>query len=156
MLSQTFQSIAQATRTVFRSWKPLLLTAVVYAALLAAIYSFLAVREASVVQVVTTFALAIVAPLLFFLLQAMITGGIEPDQSVGSFLGRSFVNLWKLLLITLPLIALAVLILYLLNKAQTRLGSSLGEVATDVPRRLGTAASAKPPRPVDCRERVCC
>jgi hypothetical protein len=46
----------------------------------------------------------------------------------------------------LPLIALAVLIAYLLAKAQTRLGSSIPETAQDIPRRLAEGArdNAKP------------
>ena len=35
MLTETFRSIAQAARAVFRNWKAMLLIAIVYAALLA-------------------------------------------------------------------------------------------------------------------------
>ncbi|HKO98161.1 MAG TPA: hypothetical protein VJU86_14280 [Pyrinomonadaceae bacterium] len=153
MLTETFQSIATATRTVFRSWRSMLLIAMVYALLLAALYSFIAVREASVAQVVITFALAIAAPILFFILQAMIMGGIARDEtsaSLGSIVKTSLANFWKLLLITLPLIALAVLVAYLLAKAQARLGSSIPETTAEIPRRLADGARDTS-KPIDWR-----
>lgn len=149
MLTETLHSIAAATRTVFKSWRSMLLIAVVYAGLLATLYSFIAVREASVAQVVITFALAIAAPLLFFILQSMIMSGVANNDeraSIGSIIKASLANFWKLILITLPLIALAVLVAYLLAKAQVRLGSSIPETASEIPRRLADGASdtAKP------------
>ena len=71
MLTETFHSIAAAARNVFSNWRSMLLLAIVYASLLAALYFFVAVREASIAQVILTFALAIAAPILFFVLQAM-------------------------------------------------------------------------------------
>ena len=58
MLTETFHSIVTAARKVFTNWRAMLLLAIVYASLLAALYFFLAVREASFMQVVLTFALA--------------------------------------------------------------------------------------------------
>src|SRR5688500_2967526 len=106
MLRETFHSIATATKTVLKSWRLMLLIAIVYAALLAALYAFIAVREASVTQVVVTFALAVVAPLLFFILQSMIVRSTSGAESVGlgSLLKASLASFWKLILITLPLI----------------------------------------------------
>jgi hypothetical protein len=119
MLTETFHSIATAVRKVLKSWQSMLLLAIVYAALLSAIYFFMAIREASVAQVVLTFGLAIAAFVLFFFLHAMIVGAIvRSDAGVGSLAKSSLVNFWKLVVISLPLIALAVLIAYLLGKAQ--------------------------------------
>jgi len=72
MLTETFRSIITAARKVFTNWRAMLLLAIVYASLLAALYFFVAVREASIGQVILTFALAIAAPLLFFVLQGMV------------------------------------------------------------------------------------
>ena len=52
MLKQTFQSIGAAVRNVFSNWPSVLVAAIVYAALLAALYTFVVVREASMLQVV--------------------------------------------------------------------------------------------------------
>ena len=152
MLTETFHSIATAARTVLKSWRSMLLIAIVYAAFLGVLYSFIAVREASLAQVIATFALAVAAPLLFFILQAMIMGAIAgaDDTSVGSLIKKALSNFWKLLLISLPLIALAVLVAYLLAKAQARLGTSITETANEIPRRLA-AGAREPARPIDWR-----
>lgn len=149
MLKQTFQSIAAAVRNVFSNWPSLLVTAIVYAALLAALYTFVVVREASVLQVVLTFVLALAAPLLFFWLQSLIVGGIadEHGTSVGHLLKRSLGDLWKIIVVTLPLLALTILIGYLLMKAQTRWGATIPNEAADLPRRA--TAAARDGRPVD-------
>jgi hypothetical protein len=159
MLTDTFHSITSAARNVFRNWQSLLLVAAVYALLLGALYSFVAVREASLAQVVLTFALAIAAPLLFFLLQALITNAVSAgpggatEESSGStapltavaLLKRSLASFWKLLLITLPLIALALLLAYLLGKAQAYFSANLNP-ATELarPRAAGSQAAARP------------
>ena len=62
------------------------------------------------------------------------------DTSVGSLIKKALSNFWKLLLISLPLIALAVLVAYLLAKAQARLGTSVTETAAEIPRRLAASA----------------
>ncbi len=150
MLKTSFQSIAAAIRNVFSNWRAVLVAAVVYAALLAALYTFVVVREASMLQVALTFVLALAAPLLFFWLQSMIVGGIAEDHgaSVGSLLKRSLVDLWKIIVVTLPLIALAILIGYLLMKAQTRWGAPIPDETSDIPRRAA-AASRDGSRPID-------
>lgn len=137
MLTETFQSIAVAARTVFRNWQSMLLIAIVYAALLAVLYSFVIIREATFVQVSLTFASAIVAPLLFFVLQAMIANDAG-ELTAAALLKRSLASFWKLILITLPLIALGILILYLLGKAQARFDANASEAAAALPRRLAT------------------
>src|SRR6185436_6709462 len=113
MLTETFQSIITAARRVLTNWRAMLLFAIVYASLLAALYFFLAVREASIGQVILTFALAIATPLLFFVLQSMVASQSD-EVAAGLLIKRSLSSFWKLILISLPLIALAVLIAYLL------------------------------------------
>ncbi len=124
MLTETFSSIVTAGRKVFANWRALLLVAIVYVALLVALYFFVAVREASVAQVVLTFALAVLAPILFFVLQAMIANGFSAEPvTAGLVAKRSLTGFWKFIVITLPLIALAILIVYLLAKYQSQLAS---------------------------------
>jgi hypothetical protein len=124
MLTETFSSIVTAVRKVFANWRSLLLVAIVYVALLVALYFFVAVREASVAQVALTFALALLAPILFFVLQAMIADAFAAEPvSAGQVAKRSLIGFWKFFVITLPLIALAVLIVYLLAKYQSHLAS---------------------------------
>jgi hypothetical protein len=151
MLTDTFHSIAVATRKVFRNWHSMLLLAVVYGLLLAALYLFVIIREASLAQVTLTFALAIAAPLLFFLLQAMIASDGD-ELPVSSLVKKSLANFWKLIVVTLPLIAVAVLVAYLLGKAQARFGATVPDAAAEIPRRLATAANARDAaKPIDWR-----
>jgi hypothetical protein len=149
MLTETFHSIVTATRKVFTNWRAMLLLAIVYAALLVALYFFVAVREASIGQVVLTFVLAILAPLLFFVLQAMVAS--NPDEAAaGSLLRRSLASFWKLILISLPLIALAVLIAYLLSKAQSHWGIGVVDTEAELNRGFSRAANApRAARPID-------
>ena len=142
MLTETFQSIAVAARTVVRNWRSMLLIALVYASLLAVLYFFVIIREATFVQVSLTFASAIVAPLLFFVLQAMIVS--EADElTAASLLKRSLISFWKLILISLPLIALAALIVYLLGKAQVHFDANVRDAAAELPRRLAATANGR-------------
>ena len=138
MLTETFHSIVTAARKVFANWRAMLLLAFVYAALLATLYFFVAVREASIAQVTLTFALAIVAPLLFFVLQSMVSQ--TDETSVRLLLRRSLGSFWKLILISLPLIALAILIAYLLAKWQNHLAVSLNS-GDELARSLNEAAN---------------
>jgi hypothetical protein len=149
MLTETFHSIVAAARKVLTNWRAMLLLAIVYASLLAALYFFVAIREASIGQVVLTFALAILVPVLFFVLQSMVAGQTN-EATAGSLLRRSLTSFWKLILITLPLIALAVLIAYLLGKAQNRFGVSVNDVAATSSQRLAETANRRPAaRPID-------
>lgn len=149
MLTETFHSIVTAARKVFTNWRAMLLLAIVYASLLTALYFFLAVREASIVQVILTFALAIAAPILFFVLQSMIASQAD-EATVGLLLRRSLTSFWKLILISLPLIGLAVLIAYLLTKAQNHFGAVVNPADAEVSHPVTTLANAaRPARPID-------
>jgi hypothetical protein len=151
MLTDTFRSISVATRNVFENWRSMLLVAVVYALFLAALYLFVLIREASLAQVTLTFVLAVAAPILFFVLQAMIAN--EDDQvPLLELFKRSLINFWKLIVVTLPLIALAVLVAYLLAKAQARFASTVPDSAAEFSRRLANAANPRnASKPIDWR-----
>lgn len=161
MLTETFHSIVTAARNVFRNWPSMLLMAVVYASLLALLYFFVSIREATLPQVILTFVFAVTAPLLFFILQTMIASGnaqqiaregaAEAEQmTAGLLLKRSLTSFWKLILISLPLIVLAILIAYLLGRAQNYFGQNLNEPAIST-HTLGPAANTPPARPINWR-----
>ena len=150
MLIETFSSIVTAVRKVFANWPALLLVATVYVALLGTLYFFVAVREASVAQVTLTFALALVAPILFFVLQAMIASGFSDSGqpvSAGLLAKRSLTGFWKFIVITLPLIALAVLVIYLLAKYQSHLAAAADGATQLHPMAMSsrTHEAARPP-----------
>ena len=153
MLTETFHSLVGAARSVFRNWQSTLLIAAVYASLLALLYLFVSIREATLAQVTLTFAFAVAVPLLFFILQAMIASGSarqlagegsSQTEQVGArfVLTRGLTSFWKVLLISLPLIALAILIWYLLAKAQNHFGQNINEPALIPPRPLAATPNA--------------
>lgn len=160
MLTETFHSLVTATRNVFRNWQSMLLIAAVYASILALLYLFVSIREATLTQVTLTFAFAVAVPLLFFILQAMIASGsarrLPPESAsqtnqvtAGVVLKRSLRTFWKLILISLPLIALAILIWYLLAKAQNHFWQN-PELPINPPRTLAATANAQhAARPID-------
>jgi hypothetical protein len=162
MLTETFHSIVSAARNVFRNWQSMLLMAAVYASLLALLYLFVSIREATLPQVILTFVFAVTAPLLFFILQTMIASGSarqaaressgETEQlSAGFLLKRSLTSFWKLILITLPLIVLAILIAYLLGRAQNYFGQNINEPAISTTHTMSSTANMPPPRPINWR-----
>jgi hypothetical protein len=151
MLTETLQSLITAARNVFRNWPSTLLIAAVYATLLGVLYFFVIVKEATMLQVTLTFASGVVAPVLFFVLQAMVVGESNSLPAT-SLLRRSLFSFWKVILISLPLIALAVLVFYLLGKAQAHFDAKAADAAADLPRRLATLANPRETsRPVDWR-----
>ena len=162
MLTETFHSIVSAARNVFRNWQSMLLMAAVYASLLALLYLFVSIREATLPQVILTFVFAVTAPLLFFILQTMIASGSarqvarestgETEQlSPGFLLRRSLTSFWKLILITLPLIVLAILIAYLLGRAQNYFGQNINEPAISATHPMSSTANTPPARPINWR-----
>jgi len=109
MYSNSITAIISAVRALFSNRRSLLLMLVVYTGLLAAIYLFVSTREATVSQLLLTFVTVIVAPALFFVLQAaIVTNG--PGLVKTSF---------KLFVVTAPVLAATVVAMYGLNKVQT-------------------------------------
>lgn len=122
MLVDSFHSIAMAAKKLIKNWSAMIVLAVLYAALLASLYLFVTIREATAGQVVLTLLLAVAAPLLFFLIQ---TAGVCQVRKSGFFamLRETIGSFWKVLVVSLPLLALTILVLYLLTKLQSYLGA---------------------------------
>ncbi|HEU4598018.1 MAG TPA: hypothetical protein VFS10_23020, partial [Pyrinomonadaceae bacterium] len=121
MIKNAFNAYGDATRGLFRNWRALLVLSVLYAALLATIYVFFRTGVANVWQLSVSAATFVLAPLLFFVLQAALAHQAQGEVGAGAMLGRALRDLLKVLLIALPLAALAVLCIYLLNKLEAYL-----------------------------------
>jgi len=104
-----FSTIAR----IFASPGALLVFATIYAFLLAASYVFISIREAKIWQVLVTYALMILIPIGFFTLQAAIV-----DRAIDQKLRWRviLIDALKFLAITIPVVLLAWLLFYLLNK----------------------------------------
>jgi hypothetical protein len=86
-----------------------------YALLLAALYGFIAIREATILQVLLTLLFIASAPAIFFLLQAAIINRARTGQ-IDWY--RALSDSCKLALLAVPLILVGLGIAYLLNRWQ--------------------------------------
>ena len=108
-----FSSIA----TTFTNIGALIVFAIVYLLLLVASYFFISTREATVGQVFVTYALMIVIPALFFIYQAAIIDRVRDGKFRWRAIGLDAVRFF---LATIPLLLIAWLLYYLLNKLAVR------------------------------------
>jgi hypothetical protein len=86
----------------------------VYAGLLTAVYLFVKTREATVAQLILTMVLVILAPALFFLLQAVSVSYTNGPVSKG-LIKKCF----KVIVVSVPVIGLTVLAAYGLSKVNS-------------------------------------
>jgi len=114
MYSSAITAIISAVRALLSNRRSLLLMLAVYTGLLAAIYLFVSTREATVSQLLLTFITVIVAPALFFVLQAATVSYTSGPVSRGLIK-----NSFKLIVVSVPVIALTLVAVYGLNKLQT-------------------------------------
>ncbi len=114
MYSSSITAIVSAVRVLFSNRRSLLLMLVVYTGLLAAIYLFVSTREATVSQLLLTFVTVIVAPALFFVLQAATVSYTNGPTSRGLIK-----NSLKLIAVSVPVVALTLVAVGSLNKFQT-------------------------------------
>src|SRR5205085_5575197 len=120
MIKDSFNAIGASARELFRNWRGLALLCALYLALLACIYVFFATGVATVWQLVLSAATALLM-LLFFLLQSAVANFAQPRVSFGALVRRTLRDFLKVVLLSLPLIALAVGVIYLLGKLQAHL-----------------------------------
>jgi hypothetical protein len=112
------KTIWAAARRLKGQWRVMAALAAIYAALLATLFFFVAVTEATAWQILLTLCFAALAPILFFLLQAMMVNYARGETRAASLLRRSFTDSCKLALASVPLALAFMLALYFLNKLQ--------------------------------------
>lgn len=142
MIKDAFTAIGGATRELLRDWGALLVLAALYAALLFAVYWFFATGVGSAWQLALSAATAALAPLLFFVLQAAVSAHAVGAARAPEVVRRALRDFLKILLVSLPLVALAVLVYYLLDKLQARFPVSAEEASRFVPPGAGPRAAA--------------
>lgn len=111
MFSQSTIAIFSAARLLFKSRRALALMLGAYAGLLAAVYLFVSTREATISQLILTMALVVVAPALFFFLQAL-----SVSYTNGSRLKILISDCLRMIVASVPLICLTLLGLYGVSK----------------------------------------
>lgn len=142
------KATASAARRLFGNWRAFLTLLLLYGALIASVYFFIAVREASVWQVLATFLLAAIAPVLFFIIQTIGVRYVEDDVRTRDVRTRDLLrwsvrDFWKLLVATVPVLLLAWLIAYLFSKFQ--LAAPAASAVAEAGRAGAGAAAARPP-----------
>ena len=115
MIMETIRSLLQATRALFGDRGSLAIFTGLYALLLAALYGFIATREATVWQVLLTLLFVATAPVVFFLLQAAIINRARVGRIEWP---RVLRDSTRLALLTLPAILIGLGIMWLLNRWQ--------------------------------------
>ena len=132
-MRKLFRSLTSATRELFRGWGALVILFVLYLAMLGATYWFFVTREATIGQLVLSLLLAFAAPLLFLVIQTMSARYNSGNQSGWKLLGGSLRDFWKILVISLPVILIAVLAIYLFGKIETTPAATVKEAARALP-----------------------
>src|SRR4026207_1127953 len=118
-MKRIFHSLASSSRELFRRWGALLILLALYVAMLGAIYMFFVTREATIGQLILSLLLALAAPVLFLVIQTMAARYSTGDGRCLSLLGGSLRDFGKLLVISRPLLIIAVLAIYLFSKFGT-------------------------------------
>jgi len=109
VLKLWFSSIA----TTFANFGALLVFALIYACLLVASYLFISLHEATIWQVLVTYALLILIPLTFFILQASIIDRVVLEKLRWRVI---LLDALKFIVVSIPVLLVAWLVYYLLHK----------------------------------------
>ncbi len=114
MIKDIFEAIKTAGRKIFTNWAASLISFLIYGALLGVVYLFFTTREATTLQVLLTILiLPLAAIFLFFVMQAMGLSYVRHGVGLGYLLKRALSDSWKLLLVSIPLLLIAILVLFL-------------------------------------------
>ncbi len=129
MIRTITTAITTATRHLFANWKTTAVFVALYAALVFALYLFFTTPEARMWQVGLTMLLLLVIPVLFFVLQTMCVEYVQGERKFNAWLARAGREFWKPLLLSLPVLALAWLVIWGLNKVDYSLTTGIREAA---------------------------
>ena len=118
MFSQAIKAAVSAVRLLFKNRLTLLLLVVMYGALLFAGYLFVSTREATISQLLVTLGLVLVAPALFFALQAASVNYVSGPGTAG-LLKKSAYDGLRLVAVSVPVIVLTALVFYGIGKIES-------------------------------------
>lgn len=114
MFLQPIKAMFSAARLLLKSRRAMAVMFAIYAGLLSAVYLFVSTREATIAQLILTMAVVVVAPALFFVLQAAsvsyINGPLSRDVVKSSV---------SLIVVSVPVIGIAALGVYGLSKVNS-------------------------------------
>ena len=119
MFSQSIKTAFTAFRSLFRSWTTLALVAVLYGGLLVSAYLFVSTREATISQLVITLGAIVIAPALFFALQA-VSVNYTGNTGTMPLIKKTARDSLRLIAVTVPVILLTALAVYGLSKINSQ------------------------------------
>lgn len=117
-MKRIFHALAFSALQLLHNWRALVILFVLYLAMLGAGYQFFVTREATASQLLLSALLALAVPVLFLVIQTM-AARYNQESRPAVLLGGALRDFWKLLVIAIPLILIAVLASYLFSKAGT-------------------------------------
>jgi hypothetical protein len=121
-MTTTLKTWFESLRSVLTNVRALGIFIALYALLLVSFYFFISTREATVWQVLVTYALLLLLPTEFFVLQAAILEfARERKFAIKKLLGDAL----KLAAVTIPVVIIGALLWWLMNKLQARFPAPL-------------------------------
>lgn len=134
MIKRISHALASSSRRLFHNSRVLVVLFVFYLAMIGATYQFFVTREATAGQLLLSALLALAVPVLFLTIQTIAARYNEKNQQPAGLLGGALRDFWKLLVISVPLILIAVLAVYLFSKFGSNApATAIREVARSVP-----------------------
>jgi hypothetical protein len=115
MIATTSKTWIDTTKALITNIGALAIFAALYALLLGTLYWFIATREATVWQVIITLVGLVVIPAEFFILQAAI---LDQARDQRFRWGAILIDALKIFVVTIPILIIAYVLWYLLNKWQ--------------------------------------
>jgi hypothetical protein len=147
MIKRIFHALASSARNLFHNWSVLIILFVLYLAMLGATYQFFVTREATAGQLLLSALLALAVAVLFFAIQTIAARYSQENRQPAALLGGALRDFWKLLVIAIPLILIAVLASYLFSKfGGNAPATAIREAARSVP--AASRAVVVKPQPV--------
>lgn len=151
MFKKSFIAIGVAARETLTGWRLLGVSSLLYAALLISVLLFFTTKEATAPELAFTVLLAVVAPILLFLIVATAVAwytSTEPETA-GALFRRVAADFLKVVVVSIPLILIAVGVVYVIGRVQ----SHYPVTVSDATRRALTPA-AHPSGPTPARAPV--
>jgi hypothetical protein len=118
MFLEAMKAELTAIRMLCKSRLTLVLLVTIYAALLAAGYLFVSTREATIAQLVLTLGVVVIAPVLFFALQAVCVNYVSGPTGISSVKKTAY-DCVRLVAVSLPVIVVVGLAFYGLVKIES-------------------------------------
>src|SRR5919202_3550123 len=120
MTKNVLSALFNAARGLLRNFGALLALAVLYAALIVAGVVFVTTREASLFQIALTALAAVAVPVLFFLAASACAAYAVGESRPFGVVGRALRGFLKVLIVSIPVLALVVGTVWGLNKLESR------------------------------------